>query len=84
MLASAPAAVAGELELTGQVSGELRLFPQTPKFPGQFRVIQPSVAIEPEFLWQSEDRNHQVSCIQTNIERSRVCHSGHHRHCCFK
>ena len=63
MLASTPAAVAGELELTGQVSGELRFFPQAPKFPGQFHVIQPSVAIEPEVLWQSEDRNHQATFI---------------------
>ena len=63
MLASTPAAVAGEFELTGQVSGELRFFPQAPQFPGQFHVIQPSVAIEPEFLWQSEDRNHQATFI---------------------
>ncbi len=55
--------MAGEFELTGQVSGELRFFPEAPQFPGQFDIIQPSVAIEPEFLWESEDRSHQAALI---------------------
>ncbi len=62
-MASSPAAMAGEFEITGQVSGDLRFFLETPQFPGQFEIIQPSASIEPEFLWESEDGKHQAAFI---------------------
>lgn len=47
-LAAVPAA-AQELDLTGTVSGEVRIFPEAPKFSDQDdRRIEPSVALEPE------------------------------------
>ncbi len=63
MIAVSPVARAGEWEFTGQVSGELRVFPEAPQFPGQLEAFQPSVAIEPEFLWQSDDGKHQTAVI---------------------
>ncbi len=53
------AAVAGEFEFTGSLVGEVRVFVQKPKFPGQFSHFQPSLAITPELSYDSDDRRHQ-------------------------
>ena len=60
---AAGAAVAGEFELSGSLAGEVRGFVQEPKFPSQFSHFQPSLAITPEFSYDSDDRRHQVSLV---------------------
>jgi hypothetical protein len=62
-LLATPGASAGELEFTGEVSGELRFFPQAPQFPGQFDIVQPSVALEGEVYWESDNRDQSIVFI---------------------
>lgn len=47
--------VAGEDEITGEVSVQARIFPAEPLFPEQPRWLNMSVSITPEYLWTSED-----------------------------
>ena len=58
--ASGAGASAGELEFTGEVSGQLRFFPESAQFPGQFETVQPSLALEAEAYWESDDRAHSL------------------------
>lgn len=60
--AVAPAS-AGEFEFSGEVSGELRVFPSDPLYPVQFETFQPSLAFAPEFRWTSGNERHQFVFI---------------------
>lgn len=44
------------VDLGGSVGLELRTFPDAPLFPGQLETFQPSLFLEPEIEWRSEDR----------------------------
>lgn len=55
----APASYA-DTELSGSIGGELRSFVQSPAFPGQLETFQPSVILEGEFEWRSDNRADQV------------------------
>lgn len=64
LLMSVPAVAPGqEIEVSGEVGAEARWFPEPPQFQGQHDGIQPSVFIEPEVAWESDDRNQQVTFI---------------------
>ena len=62
ILPAAPSA-AGELELGAEVAGEIRYFPNDPLFDRQFEHWQPSLSIQPDIRWETEDRKHQVVII---------------------
>lgn len=55
---AAPAG-AQELELGGTVTGEIRMFPDTPLYRGQLGSWQPSLALEPEVRYRTADRRHR-------------------------
>ena len=55
--------LAGEWDLGAEVAGEVRYFPQTPQFPGQFDHWQPSLSVQPDIRWESEDGKHQFVAI---------------------
>ncbi|MEO0398060.1 MAG: hypothetical protein AAF224_01410 [Pseudomonadota bacterium] len=55
--------VAGDWDLSAEVSAEARVFPQDALLPEQFDHIQPSIAIEPEILWQSDSGQHQLALL---------------------
>ena len=57
------AAKAGELELSGSLAAEVRLFWEDPQFRDQFSKAQPSLLTEPELSYDSQDRRHQFSLI---------------------
>ncbi|MEM8773017.1 MAG: hypothetical protein AAGD92_15325 [Pseudomonadota bacterium] len=57
-LTAAPA-LAGEWDFGAEVAGEVRYFPVEPQFPEQFDHWQPSVVIQPDVRWQSDDGKHQ-------------------------
>ncbi|MEM1193985.1 MAG: hypothetical protein AAGH42_11400 [Pseudomonadota bacterium] len=59
-LVMAPLAHAQELELSGDIAGEVRYFPDDPMFPGQFDDFQPSLIFQGEARWETEDRKHQI------------------------
>ena len=68
LLAALPAlcagpAAAGEVRVSGFVASELRWFPQSPQFPGQFAGVEPSLLTEPEFRYRSDDRDTQAVFI---------------------
>ena len=52
-----------EIEVSGSIAGEARGFVESPQFEGQFDGIQPSVAIEPEVDWSSEDGAYQARFV---------------------
>ncbi len=45
--------------MSGFVASELRLFPQSPQFEGQFSGVEPSFLFNPEFRYRSDDRQTQ-------------------------
>jgi len=51
------------LEFSGSIVGEARGFVEGPQFDGQHSGIQPSVAIEPEVDWSSEEGDYQARFI---------------------
>ena len=53
-------AAAGEFEFGAEVAGELRVFPNAPLFPDQLETAQPSLIIQPDARWETEDRKHQI------------------------
>ena len=55
-------AMAAEFRLSGAVAFEMRWFPQSPQFAGQFEHYQPSVVAEPEFRWRFENDD-QVTVV---------------------
>ena len=65
---SVPAATSAEtwhseIEISGSIIGEVRGFVESPQFEGQLDGIQPSVAIEPEFDWSSDDGAYQARLV---------------------
>jgi len=52
-----------DIEVSGSIAGELRGFVESPEFEGQFDGPQPSLAIEPEVDWASEDGAYQVRFV---------------------
>ncbi len=54
---------AGEVRMSGFVASELRWFPQSPQFPGQFSGVEPSLLANPEFRYRSKDRDTQAVFI---------------------
>ena len=62
-LLAATAAHAGEVDISGEVSLELRYFPDGPLYTGQLERWQPSGVIEPEILWADDDGKHQVAIL---------------------
>lgn len=56
-------AIAGEVRVSGFVASELRWFPQSPQFQGQFSGVEPSLLLNPEFRYRSDDRQTQAVFI---------------------
>ena len=56
-------AIAGEVQVSGFTAVDLRWFPQSPKFDGQFSGLEPSMLLNPEFRYQAESGAPQVSFI---------------------
>ena len=54
---------AGEVRMSGFVASELRWFPQSAQFPGQFSGVEPSLLANPEFRYRSKDRDTQAVFI---------------------
>ncbi|MEL6961682.1 MAG: hypothetical protein AAFO01_02940 [Pseudomonadota bacterium] len=52
-----------EIEVSGSIVGEARGFVEDPQFEGQLDGIQPSVAIEPELDWSSDDGIYQARFV---------------------
>ncbi|MEM7045617.1 MAG: hypothetical protein AAF543_22630 [Pseudomonadota bacterium] len=63
LLAMASQAGLAETEVSGSIAGEARGFVESPQFEGQLDGIQPSIAIEPEVDWSSEDGAYQVRFV---------------------
>ena len=59
----APSALAGEWEFGGDIAGEMRLFPESPAFPGQLEDTQPSAAFTGDIRWTSDDGRHQFVAV---------------------
>ncbi|NKB60349.1 MAG: hypothetical protein GKS00_28920 [Alphaproteobacteria bacterium] len=57
------AATAGEVRTSGFVASELRWFPETPQFQGQFSGAEPSLLLNPEFRYRSDDKRTQAVFI---------------------
>ena len=60
LTACGPSAPVPEIEFGGSAGVEVRVFPEKPAYPDQLRHVQPSVFAEPEFAWESDDRDDQV------------------------
>jgi len=56
-------AAADEWEFSGEIAGEFRYFPEPAQFPSQFDHWQPSLTIQPDFRWQSDNGKHQIVVI---------------------
>jgi hypothetical protein len=52
-----------EIEVSGSIIGEARGFVESPQFEGQLDGIQPSVAIELEVDWSSDDGSYQARFV---------------------
>ena len=59
----APSVSAGEWDLGAEVAGEVRYFPHDPLFAGQLDHWQPSLFIQPDIRWETDDRKHQLAVI---------------------
>ncbi|MGI9451340.1 MAG: hypothetical protein ACR2QH_12005 [Geminicoccaceae bacterium] len=51
------------LEFSGSIAGEARWFVEDPQFEGQLSGVQPSIAIEPEVDWASEEGAYQARFV---------------------
>ncbi|MFQ5803752.1 MAG: hypothetical protein ACE5JQ_12720 [Candidatus Methylomirabilales bacterium] len=61
--AAAPAA-AGEIELSGFIAGDLRLFPDSPAHAGQSdAVLNPSLVLQPELRYEWNDGDDRITAI---------------------
>jgi hypothetical protein len=68
LLAALPAmfaspSVASEIRVSGFVASELRWFPRSPQFQGQFSGVEPSLLFNPEFRYRSDDKKTQAVFI---------------------
>jgi hypothetical protein len=52
-----------DIEVSGSIAGEARGFVESPQFDRQLDGIQPSLAIEPEIDWSSEDGAYQARFV---------------------
>ncbi|GJL94277.1 MAG: hypothetical protein DHS20C05_06820 [Hyphococcus sp.] len=59
-ISTASVAAADEWEFGGEISTEIRYFPSEPQFPGQFEHWQPSLTLQPDIRWESDDGKHQL------------------------
>jgi hypothetical protein len=63
-IGSAGVALAGKWDISGSVTGELRIFPYAPAFPEQRRAaVSPSVAAEPEIVYETDDRSDRLTLV---------------------
>lgn len=62
-IALAAPAQAGEWDFGLEAAGEVRFFPTDPLYPGQLEHWQPSLTIQPDIRWDSDDRKHQFVFI---------------------
>ncbi len=53
--------LAGNSEFSGSVDAELRGFPDDPQFADQFDGLQPSLALQPEYYYSSNDESYQFN-----------------------
>ena len=60
---SAIPATAGEVRVSGFTAADVRWFPQSPRFDGQFSGVETSAVINPEFRYQADDGGLQVTFI---------------------
>ena len=60
---ASPAAWGGEWDVGAEIAGELRYFPNDSLYPNQFDHLQPSLSIEPDIRWESDDRKHQIVLV---------------------
>jgi len=58
-----PLAQAYERRISGFIAADLRAFVEAPQFEDQFRGLEPGLVLQPEFGFESEDRNNQFSLI---------------------
>ena len=58
--ALSPVAMAGEWDIGAEIAGELRYFPSEPQIPTQFDHWQPSLTVEPDIRWRSDNGKHQI------------------------
>jgi hypothetical protein len=63
VLASLGGASAGEWAFDGEIAGEVRYFPQSAQFPGQFDDWQPSGTLQADLRWKSDDGKHQIVVV---------------------
>lgn len=49
----------GESDFAGSIDAELRWFTDSPRFEDQFREFQPSLALQPEYRYSSDDETQQ-------------------------
>ena len=56
-------AIAGEVKVSGFTAIDLRWFPQSPKFDGQFSGVETSALINPEFRYQANGSGLRVAFI---------------------
>jgi hypothetical protein len=58
LVATSAFAYAAEIELSGYVAGEVRIYPAEPKYPAQHdETFSPSLALQPELRWKLDDEN---------------------------
>lgn len=58
-----PASLFDNIDVSGQIALEARWFPEDAQFDNQFDGTQLSGLIEPEFRYESDDRNNQLTFI---------------------
>lgn len=56
-------AAAGEWDFGLEVAGELRVFPYDPAFADQLERLQPSLTVQPDLRWETQNRRHQLVLI---------------------
>jgi hypothetical protein len=69
--------LAGELKVSGFTAADLRWFPQSPRFEGQFSGMDSSVLIEPEFRYRMDDGGPQFTFIPFGRLSSRDAKRSH-------
>ncbi len=57
------AAIASDWKYGAEVSVETRYFPNEPLNEGQFSDFQPSLVLQPEARWESDNRKHQLVLV---------------------
>lgn len=56
-------ALADNVDISGQLALELREFPESSAYDGQFNGLQSSVFLESEFFWEGDSRKKQVKVV---------------------